>query len=148
VKLTVEDIVAAPMFTVWKDMRGKTACQDRSTEWWDLFGGATISDEVEDKAIELLGDDFADIPLLNVQGDDDLRMEHGVELEFDDLDAGLLALEHGLTLVKLPDEMEGERAKYWRLYAVGPLPDPWKRCIEHDRKLEEERAREDVCVLR
>ena len=136
-KLTVEDIVAAPMFYVWKDMRGKTACQDRSTDWWDLFEGASISDEVEDKAKEILGDGFADIPLLNVQVDDDVRLERETQDELDDIDAALLALEHGLTLVKLPDSMN---SKYWRIYVVGPLPDPWKA---HERVTHEE-----VCLLR
>lgn len=123
-KLTVEDLRAAPMFTVWKNMRGKVVCQDRNRNWWDLFGGASISDAVEDKAYALLGEDFTEIPLLNVQADDDMRFNNGVQKEFDDLDAAMLALEYGLKLVKLPDEMNSE---YYRLYVVGPLPEPWKR---------------------
>ena len=127
-KLTVEDMDAAPMFTVWRDMRGKCACQDRSLEWWDLFEGAHVSEAVEDKATELFGDDFASIPLLNVQGEDDLRIEHGVEREFDDLDAALCALEFGLTLVKLPDTMD---SKYYRIYALCPLIGRWKTIQEN-----------------
>jgi hypothetical protein len=124
------------MFTVWKDMQGKVACEDRGREWWDLFEGAGVGDAVYDKAIEKLGDNFADVPLLHAARDDDTAIEHGVENEFCDLEASLCLLEFGVTLVKLPDELEGKRSKYWRMYAVGPLPSPWKEQAEHDAELE------------
>lgn len=121
-KLTLEDVFEAPMFTVWKDMRGKVACQDVNTDWWDLFEGANISEDVWDTAagmgINLVGE------LLSPMRDDD--HVHGLDAEerFCDADASMCALEHGLTLVKLPDELS---SPYWRLYVVEPLLDPWKK---------------------
>lgn len=137
-KLTFVDIDAAPMFTVWKDMCGKVDCKDVNTEWWDLFGGAGVSDAVYDKAVELLGEPFESLPLLHVERDDETADHHGAA-DFCDFEASLCALEFGVTLVKLPDALKGERSKYWRMYAVGPLLEPWKSLMEHDFPLLKEK---------
>lgn len=124
-KLTVEDIMAAPMFTVWHREPG--LCCERKCGWWDLFEGAHISDEVKDKVFTLLGEAFTDIPLLNVQADDDMRFAHDLQVEYDDLNAVVCAYNYGVKLVKLPDEMD---SKYYRIYAVGPLPEYWGSVCE------------------
>jgi hypothetical protein len=118
---TTQAFYDAPMFTVWENMQGKVICKDYAPlEWWDLFEGAGVSDAVYDKATELLGKRITDIPLLDVESDND---RHDDDPDFRDDDAALCALELGMALIKLPDKLG---CKYWRLYAVGPLPLPWR----------------------
>ncbi len=136
----VYELIDAPMFTSWENMTGKVICKDRMPrERWDLFESSTgVSDEVYDKAAEIFGKRFTELPLLDVQKDDDYQDE---DPDFCDLEAALCALELGVTLVKLPDTM---KSPYWRLYAVGPLPNPWARINdareEHERREDHQAA--------
>ncbi len=127
-KLTKQQVEAAPMFTVWKDMRGKVECQDVPMEWWFVSGleHATIFSEgvkakAAEKCIEVL--DVLGGPF-EIERDDSLMEELGTSDTFDDIDGALCALEFGFTLVKLPDKMD---SPYWRMYVVGPVPAPWSK---------------------
>lgn len=77
-------------------------------ERWDLFGGCYCSKDVQDKAREM-GIRLVE-PLLSPMRDDELAPE-----SFDDLDAAQCALEAGVRLVKLPDEIG---STLWRYYVV------------------------------
>ncbi len=124
-KLTKQEVEDAPMFSVWGDLRGKVECQDRNTDWWNLFATDSCANEEVEKTFKL----YASLKLYSdgnglfaVMRDDEMVLYHKASNEFDDLDAALCALELGLTLVKLPDKMG---SKHWRMYVAGPVPEPW-----------------------
>ena len=122
--VTIDDLMNAPMFTVWRGLEGACAVrQDLPPDIWDLFAQCCVDlSEASLDELEVLGLELVDGGggFLAPNRDDELAMEHGLLDRFDDVDAALCALNEGFSLVKVPDHLG---CKYFRLYVLAPLPD-------------------------
>jgi hypothetical protein len=116
--LRTSHLVAAPMFTVFRDRKGQCDVNpDAKDDWWAPFSmhGATVASEnvlamAKEKGIVPKREGIHFVEIEHVD-DSDAPGSH----VFDDNDATLCFLNEGGAVVKLPDTMTSE---HWRYYIL------------------------------
>lgn len=132
--LTREDLERAPMFTIFNGRKPAAIAYAVPKMWCiDDDSQAVFSNEVEQElkrrgvaVCGLVNHDDAMRGALEKDDDEsrDEQIRGGWDIPpakrpmFDDIDGALLALNEGLTLIKCPDALDGERRENWRLYVV------------------------------
>ncbi len=120
--LTIQDLEAAAMFTIFRNLKDERSGWWGFRSWWDIFyvdqyfmSEAEIDEHLKVGEIAKSGGlDW--LPFEPERSDEDCPEPAE---KFSDLYASLCYLSEGGTLIKLPDTPD---SKYWRLYIMEPVP--------------------------